>query len=156
MQSFSLESATTTQIAKLSKQQILAINKVKWVMIYSIVILLTESCFFFFLCYSTLAVNALLLINNIYSLYYTYKTLNTKAYLSEEYNKVLGNKLRLDSLFYVMIVDLIVSVSIYHIGFITYDEYEKYFTYVYLIVSLMKISIVKWGSLLLGNLEKLI
>ena len=89
MQSFSFESATTTQNAKLSKPQVLAINRVKWVMIYSIVILLTESCFFFFLCYSTLAVNTLLLINNIYSLYYTYKTLNSKVYLSDEYNKAV-------------------------------------------------------------------
>ena len=91
MQTFSIENAPTLN-ETLSKLQILKINQTKWISIFTIIIVLIESVLFLFFSYSTLLINAIVVVIQSVALYYTISTMSSKLLMSEEYNKMLGNK----------------------------------------------------------------
>lgn len=155
MQTFSIENSTQ-QNETLSKLQILKINQSKWITIFTLIIALIETFLFLFLSYSTLIINGILVINQSIALYYIIKTMKSKLFMSDEYNKMIGNKFRLKIIVIVIIIDLIISCGVFYISFISNDEYERYFACVYVLISLMKIGTIYYNHYLIGEIEKMI
>ena len=154
MQTFSIENAPTLN-ETLSKLQILKINQTKWISIFTIIIVLIESVLFLFFSYSTLLINAIVVVIQSVALYYTISTMSSKLLMSEEYNKMLGNKFLLKIIIIALVIDLLITCGLNYISFISNDEYERYFACVYVLISIMKIGTIYYNHYLIDEIEKI-
>ena len=138
----------------ITKAQFMRLNLTKWLNIYAIIIALFEIAFWYFLFYHTLALNALFILHQLFILVNTVKTRQSKVKASCEYNVVKNYNAFIMNIFCVLFIcDIIISAVFFNIGFVSYDEYENFFSYLYVLTSVFKIAIAKYNAFLISDLD---
>ena len=146
----------SNQKNELTKPQYMRLNLTKWLNIYAIAIAVFEIVFWYFLFYHTLVLNILFIAHQTFILVNTVKTRKLKSKTINEYNVVKNYNAFVMNIFCgVFVVDVIISVAVFHIGFVSYDEYENFFAYLYVLTAVFKIIIAKYNAHLISDLDYL-
>lgn len=147
---------SSNQKNELTKPQYMRLNLTKWLNIYAIAIALFEIVFWYFLFYHTLALNVVFILHQVFILINTVKTRQLKSKTVNEYNVVKNYNAFIMNIFCgLFAVDIIISVALFNIGFVSYDEYEKFFAYLYVLTTVFKIVIAKYNAHLISDLDYL-
>lgn len=147
-------SSPSNEKNELSKPQFMRLNLTKWVNIYAIMISIFEIVFWYFLYYQTIVINVLFIIHQLFILINTVKVRQSKSKASNEYRIIRNyNIFILHTFCIVFIVDIIVSGLVFNVQFVSYDEYEQFFCYLFVLTSIFKTALAKYNAFLISDLD---
>jgi hypothetical protein len=147
---------SSNQNNELTKPQYMRLNLTKWLNIYAIAIAMFEIVFWYFLFYHTLVLNVVFILHQTFILVNTVKTRQLKSKTINAYNVVKNYNAFIMNIFCgLFVVDIIICAFLFNIGFASYDEYEKFFAYLYVLTTVFKIVIAKYNAHLISDLDYL-
>ena len=118
----------------------LKLIKMKWMLFYLIILDLIEIIFMMPFDNISLFIDILLMFSLIYDFYF----LNKFQFLPSDQKVLHRCKSKANIFFIGFILDVIITSIFNPDGLISYDEYDKFFAYTYIINSAVKIFILKY------------
>ena len=118
----------------------LKLIKLKWLIFYLIFLELIQIIFILPFDIISLIIDIVVLFNLVCDFYF----LNKYQFLPSDQKILHRCKTKANIFFFGFIFDVLVTSIIKNENFISYDEYDKFFTYVYIINSAVKIFLFKY------------
>lgn len=139
-------------LVKLSRFQEIMLFQIKWVLLSSMIIAFIDIVFMITIDWISFSFDILLILNQVYTLFYVSSTFNYGLSDSDQFKTVVSSGLRMNIFFYLFLVLFVVSIFWDNDSFFSYDEFDQYFIWVYIVLFVIKEFLLKYSQMLIVRL----
>ena len=139
-------------LVKLSRFQEIMLFQIKWVLLSSMIIAFIDTVFMITIDWISFSFDILLILNQVYTLFYVSSTFNYGLSDSDQFKTVVSSGLRMNIFFYLFLILFVVSIFWDNDSFFSYDEFDQYFIWVYIVLFVIKEFLLKYSQMLIVRL----